>query len=90
MSKKEERNMDIIKAMVDVNEDGKINPNELKMALAMINDLDATEKEKKELRKKAIKESFKEGSIQTIIIILGVTVSGVIMSLMMDYGLLFI
>lgn len=90
MSKKEERNMDIIRAMVDVNEDGKINPEELKMALAMINDLDATEKEKKELRKQAIKESFKEGSIQTVIIILGVTVSGVIMSLMIDYGLLFI
>lgn len=89
LSEENKKNMELLKALVDVNEDGKINPKELKAAIAIIADMDASEKEKKALRKQAIMESFKEGSVQTIIIVLGVTVSGFIMSVLMEYGFLF-
>ena len=86
-----ERTIEDVRRAVDTNISGKIDPSELPMALQMIREIeDMKASEKRELRMKVIKESFKEGGIGTVAVVIGVTMAGILLSFFSEFGILFL
>lgn len=63
--------VDRIRADVDKNGDGVINPRELMEALAAVKKLKAEKEVKAEIHKKILKESLSQGALMTMAVLIG-------------------
>lgn len=63
--------VDRIRAEVDKNGDGVINPKELMEALAAVRKLKVEKEVKAEIRRKILKESLSQGALMTLAVLIG-------------------